>query len=152
MKDMMTTIASILVLMIFLLQFTVNQTTYTRMMGAEYAVRSFRQTAENTQEIDDSAVQDLKLKLAAALRCGAQEVTTEVSDDGTYRVSAPVRGVIGAASALGIRPEENFFIYRTEGRIVLRNEEPDDHPGTGTPDEHAPAIPDGTEREDLEEP
>ena len=146
MKDMMTTIASILVLMIFLLQFTVNQTTYTRMMGAEYAVRSFRQTAESTQEIDDSAVQDLKL------RCGAQEVTTEVSDDGTYRVSAPVRGVIGAASALGIRPEENFFIYRTEGRIVLCNEEPDDHPGTGTPDEHAPAIPDGTEREDLGKP
>ena len=35
---------------------------------------------------------------------------------------------------------------------VLRNEEPDDHPGTGTPDEHAPAIPDGTEREDLEGP
>lgn len=33
MKDMMTTIASILVLMIFLMQFTVNQTTYTRMMG-----------------------------------------------------------------------------------------------------------------------
>lgn len=66
MKDMMTTIASILVLMIFLMQFTVNQTTYTRMMGAEYAVRSFRQTAESTQEIDDSAVQDLKLKLAAA--------------------------------------------------------------------------------------
>ncbi len=152
MKDMMSTIASILVLMIFLMQFTVNQTTYTRVMGAEYAVRGFRQTAESTQEIDDSAVQDLKLKLAAALRCGAQEVTTEVSDNGTYRVSAPVRGVIGAASALGIRPEENFFIYRTEGRIVLRNEEPDDHPGTGTPDEHAPAIPDGTEREDLEKP
>ena len=38
MKDMMTTIASILVLMIFLMQFTVNQTTYTRVMGAEYAV------------------------------------------------------------------------------------------------------------------
>ena len=94
--------------MIFLLQFTVNQTTYTRMMGAEYAVRSFRQTAESTQEIDDSAVQDLKLKLAAALRCGAQEVTTEVSDDGTYRVSAPVRGVIGAASALGIRPDRSM--------------------------------------------
>lgn len=119
MKDMMTTIASILVLMIFLMQFTVNQTTYTRMMGAEYAVRSFRQTAESTQEINDSAVQDLKLKLAAALRCGAQEVTTEVSDDGTYRVSAPVRGVIGAASALGIRPEENFFYLSHRGEDCI---------------------------------
>ena len=47
MKDMMTTIASVLVLMMFLLQFTANQTSYTRVMGAEYAVRSFRQTAES---------------------------------------------------------------------------------------------------------
>ena len=58
MKDMMTTIASVLVLMMFLLQFTANQTSYTRVMGAEYAVRSFRQTAESAQEISEDAVQD----------------------------------------------------------------------------------------------
>ena len=34
MKDMMTTIASVLVLMMFLLQFTANQTSYTRVIGA----------------------------------------------------------------------------------------------------------------------
>ena len=152
MKDMMTTIASILILMMFLLQFTANQTTYTKLMGAEYAVRSFRQNAESLQEIADRDLQDMKARVAAVLGCGVQEVAAEVQDDGSYRVSAPVRGVIGPAAELGIRPEDNFFLYTSEGRIALRDEEPDDHPGAGDPDEPAPAIPDGTEREDLEEP
>ena len=147
MKDMMTTIASVLVLMMFLLQFTANQTSYTRVMGAEYAVRSFRQTAESAQEISEDAVQDLKTKIAAALRCSAREVTTE-----PRAVSAPVRGVIGPAAALGIREEDNFFMYQAEGRIGLRDEKSDDHTGIGNPDEPASALPDGTERENLEEP
>ena len=148
MKDMMTTIASVLVLMMFLLQFTANQTSYTRVMGAEYAVRSFRQTAESAQEISEDAVQDLKTKIAAALRCSARETRA----DGVYKVSAPVRGVIGPAAALGIREEDNFFMYQAEGRIGLRDEKSDDHTGIGNPDEPASALPDGTERENLEEP
>ena len=124
MKDMMTTIASVLVLMMFLLQFTANQTSYTRVMGAEYAVRS----------------------------CSAREVTTETRADGVYKVNAPVRGVIGPAAALGIREEDNFFMYQAEGRIGLRDEKSDDHTGIGNPDEPASALPDGTERENLEEP
>jgi len=152
MKDMMTTIASVLVLMMFLLQFTANQTSYTRVMGAEYAVRSFRQTAESAQEISEDAVQDLKTKIAVALRCSAREVMTETRADGVYKVSAPVRGVIGPAAALGIREEDNFFMYQAEGRIGLRDEKSDDHTGTGNPDEPASALPDGTERENLEEP
>ena len=51
MKDLITTIASVLVLMMFLLQFTANQVTYTKIMGAEYAVRNFRIENETAAEI-----------------------------------------------------------------------------------------------------
>ena len=39
MKDFITTIASLLILMMFVMQFAANQAVYTRIMSAEYAVR-----------------------------------------------------------------------------------------------------------------
>ena len=42
MKDLITTIGSMLILMMFLTQFAASQTTYTRIMGAEHEIKEFR--------------------------------------------------------------------------------------------------------------
>ena len=152
MKDLLTTIASVLVLMMFLMQFTADQVTYTKMMGAEYAVRNFRIENEAAAEISAKSADDLRARIAAAVRCAEAEVTVHTGPDGTYRVEAPIRGVIGPVAMLGITDEENRFLYTAEGSVRIRNEEPDDHPGADDPDEPAAGISDGTEREDLEEP
>ena len=47
MKDFITTIASLLILMMFVMQFAANQASYTRIMSAEYAVRELRLISEN---------------------------------------------------------------------------------------------------------
>ena len=150
MKDLLTTIASILVLMMFLMQFTANQATYIKIMGAEHAVRNFRIENEAAAEISAKSTAALRSRIAAAVRCAETEVAVNAGPDGAYRVEAPVRGVIGPAAMLGITDEQNYFLYTAEGSVRIRNEEPDDHPGTDDPDEPAAGISDGAEREDLE--
>ncbi len=150
MKDLLTTIASILVLMMFLMQFSANQATYIKIMGAEYAVRNFRIENEAAAEIPAKSAAALRSRIAAAVRCAETEVTVNTGSDGAYRVEAPIRGVIGPAAMLGITDEQNDFLYTAEGSVRMRNEEPDDHPGIDDPDEPAAGISDGAEREDLE--
>ena len=152
MKDLLTTIASVLVLMMFLMQFTADQVTYTKIMGAEYAVRNFRIENEAAAEISAKSAAALRSRIAEAVRCAEAEVTVHTGPDGAYRVEAPIRGVIGPAAMLGITGEQNYVLYTAEGSVQIRNEGPDDHPGSDDPAEPAAEISDGTEREDLEEP
>lgn len=156
MKDFITTIASIIILMIFLLQFVSNQSTYTRLAAAEHAVKEFRLTAEENGGIDDEKLRRLKEKTAAALDCGAEEIKVSInestadgveiggsSDDGgsfkklfEYSVQMPVRGLVGAADFLGIAEEENMTVHVSEGIIQIEeeikedcDEEPDNNDG-----------------------
>ena len=152
MKDLITTIASVLVLMMFLLQFTANQVTYTKIMGAEYAVRNFRIENETAAEISEKSITDLRSRIAAAVQCAETEVTVNTWQDGAYHVEAPIRGIIGSAAMLGSTDAENEFLYTAEGRVRIENEESDDHPGIDDPDEPAAGISDGAEREELEVP
>lgn len=156
MKDFITTIASIIILMIFLLQFVTNQSTYTRLAAAEHAVKEFRLTAEESGGVDDEKLRRLKEKAAAVLNCGADEIRVSVSEsteDGAesggssedggifkrrleYSVQMPVQGLVGAADFLGIAEEDNMTVHVSEGIIQIEeeieedcDEEPDNNDG-----------------------
>lgn len=164
MKDFITTIASIIILMIFLLQFVTNQSTYTRLAAAEHAVKEFRLTAEESGGIDDEKLRRLKEKTAAALDCGADEIRVSInesreggaesggnSEDGgifrryfEYSVQMPVRGLVGAADFLGIAEEDNMTVHVSEGIIQIEeeieedsDEEPDNNDGNTDADGNA---------------
>ena len=62
MKDLITTIGSIIILMMFLLQFAANQTTYTRIMGAEHEIKEFRLLSQETGSINNEDINSLKNK------------------------------------------------------------------------------------------
>ena len=62
MKDLITTIGSLIILMMFLMQFTANQTTYTRIMGAEHSIKEFRVLSEEQGSIKDEEIIKLKEK------------------------------------------------------------------------------------------
>ena len=68
MKDLITTIASILVLMMFLLQFTANQRTFTEIAGVENAIKIFRIAAESKGKIGDEDVSSMHAAAAKAAR------------------------------------------------------------------------------------
>lgn len=147
MKDFITTIASLMLLMIFLLQFVTNQSIYTKMAGAEYAVREFRITAEENKELSDAQIRRLKECTAGLMGCTAEEVQVTVnemtelspagggdSDEGkdkevnesetfSYEIKMPLKGLIAAADFLGISAEENQTVYSSKGLIRIRADE-----------------------------
>jgi len=152
MKDLITGLASILLLMMFLLQFVVSQTVYTRIMGAEYAAKQFRINIEESgeTEIKERYVWKLKEGAALAAGCDAAEVSVQVTEN-EYEMSVPIRNIIGAATLLGISPEENQLIHRTKGIVYIKDkqeetedEKHDNNDGASDSFQHAPEIPDGT--------
>lgn len=151
MKELITAIASVLILMMFLMQFAANQTTYTKVMGAEHAVRNFRMENESEPDIAEQSVRNLRSQIASALACEEAEILVQVDRDGNYRVEAPVKGLIGPAAMLGISEDENRFLFTAEGSIGIKNEEPDNNTGTDPSDDDASGISDRTESEDMEQ-
>lgn len=131
MKDLITTIASILVLMMFLLQFTANQRTFTEIAGVENAIKIFRIAAESKGKIGDEDVSSMHAAAAKAARCDLSEVETilnpdknEGSEHTSYQVRVPIRGIIGAAHMLGgLTKEENTLWYTSSGIIALQEKD-----------------------------
>lgn len=121
MKDFITTIASLLILMMFLLQFTANQTTYTRIMGAEHSIKEFRLLSEEKGSINDEDVLMLKENLSGILCCSPSEISVKVAEDsGEYIVKMPVYGIIGPAKMIGLSPEENMKVHTSGGVIAFK--------------------------------
>ena len=164
MKDLITTIASILVLMMFLLQFTANQRTFTEIAGAENAIKIFRIAAESKGKIGDEDVRSMHAVAAKAAGCDPSEVETildpdknEGSEYASYQVRVPIRGIIGAAHMLGLTKEENTFWYASSGIIALQKknqaipEEPEGEApaeGENRPKAEEKAGQDGSSREE----
>ena len=132
MKDFITAIASVLILMMFVMQFAANQASFTKIMGAEYAIREMRLVSENQGIISSESIAQLKEKLSEILGCGTGEIIHNLSgaaadteNTGSQPLSCiltvemPVYGVIGPARMLGIGPGENVRTHTSESIIVL---------------------------------
>ena len=105
MKDLITTIGSMLILMMFLTQFAASQTTYTRIMGAEHEIKEFRLLSGEQGSIRNENILQLKQNLSQVLECNASEISVNITD-GDYVVTMPVYGVIGPWKLLGISQKE----------------------------------------------
>ena len=111
MKDLITTIGSLIILMMFLMQFTANQTTYTRIMGAEHSIK-------------EEEIIKLKEKLSRILCCPTSEISVKVAEDsGDYSVTMPVYGIIGPARIMGLSDNENMKSHTSCGVIILKEQE-----------------------------
>ena len=132
MKDLITSIASMLILMMFVMQFTANQITYTKIAAAENQVRQFCLISENQGIIKSEGIIQLKEKLAGILDCELSQIavclsggradlrnTGEEAVSSDIEITMPVYGVIGAAGVLGIGAEDNVGIHKSAGTIVL---------------------------------
>ena len=124
MKDLITTIGSLIILMMFLMQFTANQTTYTRIMGAEHSIKEFRVLSEEQGSIKDEEIIKLKEKLSRILCCSTSEISVKVAEDsGDYSVTMPVYGIIGPARIMGLSDNENMKSHTSCGVIILKEQE-----------------------------
>ena len=109
-KELITSIGSITILMIFILQFASNQALVSKFAFSDVIVEKYADglAAENSEE----AQRELKRNLTSVLGCSNAEVRLETGADGTYTVSAPVRDVIACGKLLGISDEDNKVIYK----------------------------------------
>ena len=124
MKDLITTIGSLIILMMFLMQFTANQTTYTRIMGAEHSIKEFRVLSEEQGSIKDEEIIKQKEKISKILCCPASEISVKVAEDsGDYSVTMPVYGIIGPARIMGLSDNENMKSHTSCGVIILKEQE-----------------------------
>lgn len=133
MKDMITTIASIMILMIFVLQFVANQITYTKLIGAGSFVKQFERAAIETGEVSTESIQNLRKNAAQVLNCLPDEIRVDVgeAESGAYAydVGVPLKNIIGASKMLGISEEENRAEYHFKGVVsVAKEDEADEKP------------------------
>ena len=125
MKDLITAIGSLFIVMMFLMQFTANQITYTRIMGAEHSIKEFRLLSEERGSIKEEDIIRLKERISEILCCSPSEVSVKVAESGgDYVVTMPVYGIIGPAKLMGLSHRENMKLHSSSGVIVLgRNNE-----------------------------
>ena len=122
MKDLITTIGSILILMMFLMQFAASQTTYIRIMGAEHEIKEFRLLSGKQGSIKNEDIRQLKQNLSQMLECQVSEISVNVTD-GEYSVTMPVYGVIGPWKLMGISKKENVKEHISKGVIIFEPQE-----------------------------
>jgi hypothetical protein len=115
MKDLITTIASISILMVFVLQFATNQVLASKILAVDSAVDSYKVSIKDND--NEEARQLLIDRISAILNCSKEEVSLR-NLDGRYEVTAPIRKVIACGNFLGISDEENKAKYSRYGEVL----------------------------------
>ena len=146
MKDLITAVASILILMIFILQFAGNQVTHARIFQSEMAVETFLDVMKAEGGITNSNERCVKERLAEICGCNEEEILIRGQRAGMspgkkgtlleYSVSFPLKNLIVLGSALGISGSENMVQMEEKGWVVSQYEEPDNNHGADSADDH----------------
>lgn len=118
MKNLITGIACVVVLLVFVLQFGASQATHNHMTLVEKNVNAFKEVAKQEGQITTDNTEALKTALSTILECGKNEIvvggTTELTPRGEklhYTVSVPLDDIIAASSFWGITNAENNATY-----------------------------------------
>lgn len=148
MKDLITSVASLLLLSIFILQFSGNQVLHNRMFRADMAVESFRDAARVQGYISQENTDLLVDALSKICGCSASEITVDSWDDSGnsigelihYRIRYPLKNLVAAGGMLGIAEDENRAWFEEEGWVVSVYEEPDCDSGDSPADDDGDAL------------
>lgn len=131
MKDLITAIGSVIILMIFCMQFCSNQVIAMRVFAANSILQNQKIEVGGSQE-NEQAI-DIKKSIAKCLGCKEEEVSISPQNE-QLLVEAPVKNVIACSALLGISPTENKFTYKG---IVRKNEEFNNNTGNYAVDDNA---------------
>ncbi len=132
MKDLITSIGTVFILSLFILQFSANQVTHSRLISADIAIENFRDRVKTEGYVSE----DNSAKLVSQLSkiCGCSEGDIEVRGSKSrqskgepieYYIKFPIGNLIAAAKVLGISKEENGFFRVEENWVISRYEDPE---------------------------
>ena len=101
MKDLITTVAAITILMVFVMQFSANQVIMGRILAADRIVDKYVSVLESQGYTDEHQKDHLTMKLSETINCRKSEVIIRV-EGGVYRVRAPLKKPVACSRFLGI--------------------------------------------------
>ena len=124
MKEMITAMGALIIMMVFVLQFASYQSIAVKAAAADAACARILSGKKDAEISGGAGGQVDEEKLAGRVRqeisllwgCREEEVSVKV-DGGVYEVTAPVRRVIACAGLLGIEEEKNIWTYGTAGEM-----------------------------------
>lgn len=129
MKDLITAIASVLIMMIFVSQFVANLTVHNRLIQADRAIEVFRDKMKEEGYMSKENQQRLETMLKDICDCDNGEIAVQGMETPAergellyYHIVFPVKGMIGADILLGIDEEENQTDFCEEGFVISRRE------------------------------
>ena len=129
MKELITATASLMLLLIFVLQFAESQNVHTKMFQSEMAIESFREPGGEQGYFTEENKELLAETLSDICACGRDEIqidaenVTEPQPEGTllsYRIAYPLKDLVAAPFFLGIAEEENQVLQEQKGWIISR--------------------------------
>ncbi len=142
MKNLITIVASTILLLLCLVQFTTNQALHIKMTKIDRCIDNFKEDIRQTGYISEKVENTLKEEIALIAECDASDVKVSGTSNIVYRVinhndsfrekgkiyyniEVPIKNVISGAHIWGINEEDTNSIYRVE-RVttseVLRRE------------------------------
>ena len=125
MKNIITGIACFLILSVFIVQFTSNEVTHSKMLFAENQVNAAMELAKQEGCITAQIANDLKSAIAAKVKCNISEITVTGTNSPVLRgekisfsVTYPLKGVIGASNILGLSEQQSSVSHTLSGIVI----------------------------------
>lgn len=118
MKNLITSMACLMLLLVFVLQFTQNQVLHNRITAVDQEINRFKEVAKQEGCITMENEKDLKERVSHIVQC--EETEVEVSGDrvplfrGTpihYIITVPVEDLISAPGFWGISEKDTKLDY-----------------------------------------
>lgn len=125
MKNIITGVACFIVLAVFMVQFTANEVTHSKMLFVENKINASMEEAKQEGCITTAIESALKADIAAKVKCNQSEVVIAGTKTAvlrgekiTYSVTYPLKGVIGARSILGVTDDQATLDHVIAGTVI----------------------------------
>ncbi len=121
MKNLITAVGCVLLLMAVLLQFVQSQNTALKLAAVDNAVSGFRETVRQDGCVTEENEDNLKRELADILDCRISDITVDgdrvPKERGSfvmYEIKAPLRGLIGDTGFWNLEEEDGELDYHVK--------------------------------------
>ena len=115
MKDLITTISSIMILTVFVMQFCSNQVLSTKILLADTVIDKVQRevSLNNDEPANSDDFEEVKMHLASCFDCTTSDVVI-IKNQEKIRFDVPIKNVVPCSEFLGIDQEHNCCTYTRE--------------------------------------
>lgn len=129
MKNLITSIACVILLMAFVVQFAHNQSLYHQIAGISHLVQTFEEQIQTDGVIDKKNQKWLCKQISMILACEEEMVTVKDIGNGAeygeriqYEVEFPIANLLAVPEFWGIETGDNHDIYTISGDVISKAE------------------------------